>query len=86
VTVTRAALQEVVETTAADLIQQGQVTAVQSVSTGEENGQHYVEIQLLLPQYIFEDDGLLDEVYLAFQRIESNDILVTVVTHPDRRN
>lgn len=61
------------------------MTAVQSVSTGEENGQHYVEIQLLVPEHIYDDD-LLDEIYLAVQTIESGDILVTVATHPDRRN
>lgn len=62
------------------------MTAIQSVSTGEENSQHYVEIQLLVPEHIYDDDDLLDEIYLAFQTIKSGDILVTVATHPDRRN
>ena len=82
----RAALRKLVESTAADLIKQGQVNAVQSVSTGEENGQHYVEIQLLIPEHIFEDDDLLDEVYLAFQTIESGETLGTVPTQPAGRS
>ena len=85
-TLTRAALRQVVEAQAAALIEQGKVNSVQSVSTGEEDGLHFVEIQLLVPEHIYEDDELLDEVYLAFQTIESGEMVVTVAAHPDRRN
>ena len=85
-TLSRAALREMVEARAAALIEQGNVNSVQSVSTGEEDGLHFVEIQLLVPEHIYEDDELLDEVYLAFQTIESGDMVVTVAAQPDRRN
>lgn len=85
-TLTRAALRELVEATAADLVDQDKVNSVQSISTGEEDGLHFVEIQLLVPEHIYEDDELLDEVYLAFQTIESGEMVVTVAAQPDRRN
>ena len=85
-TLTRAALRQAVEAQAAALIELGKVNAIQSVSTGEEAGLHFVEIQLLVPEHIYEDDELLDEVYLAFQTIESGDMVVTVAAQPDRRN
>jgi hypothetical protein len=86
VTLTRAALRQAVEAQAAALIEQGKVNSIQSVSTGEEDGLHFVEIQLLVPECIYEDDELLDEVYLAFQTIESGEMVVTVATQPDRHN
>ena len=85
-TLTRAALRQLVEATAADLIEQGKVSAIQSVSTGEEDGLHFVEIQLRVPELIYGDDELLDEVYLAFQTIESGEMVVTVAAQPERRN
>ncbi|WP_407572737.1 hypothetical protein [Deinococcus altitudinis] len=85
-TLTRAALRQTVEALAAALIEQCKVSSVRSVSTGEEAGLHFVEIQLLVPEHIYEDDELLDEVYLAFQSIESGEMVVTVAAQPDRRN
>ncbi|MGY2895375.1 hypothetical protein [Deinococcus sp. UYEF24] len=85
-TLTRAALRQAVEAQAAALIEQGKVNFIQSLSTGEENGLHFVEIQLLVPEQIYADDELLDEVYLAFQTIESGEMVVTVAAQPDRRN
>ena len=82
----RATLRSLVETTADTLISRGLVNAVQSVTEGDEDGLHYVEIQLLVPEYIYEDDDRLDDVYLAFQMIESGEMVVTVSAHPDRRN
>lgn len=86
VTQTRAVLRQAVEAQAAALIDQGKVSAIRSVSTGEEAGLHFVEIQLLVPEHIYENDQLLDEVYLAFQTIESGDMVITVATQPDRGN
>jgi len=81
-----AALKSQVEATAADLIKAGLANTIQSITDGDENGLLYVEIKLLVPEYIYEDDDRLDEVYLAFQLIESGEMVVTVSAHPDRRN
>ena len=85
-TLTRAALRQAVEAQAAALIEQGKVNTIRSLSTGEEAGLHFVEIQLLVPEHVYSDDELLDEVYLAFQTIESGDMVITVATQPDRSN
>jgi len=82
----RAALRSRVEATADTLISRGLVNAVQSITEGDEDGLRYVEIQLLVPEYIYEDDDRLDDVYLAFQMIESGEMVVTVSARPDRRN
>lgn len=84
--VSRAVVRQTVEARAAELLEQGKINAVHSISAGEEDGLRFVEIQLLVPEHIYEDDELLDEIYLAFQTIESGEVVVTVAAQPDRRN
>ncbi len=82
----RADLRRQVQSTAEDLMARGVVTSVQSISDGDEDGLEYVEIQLVVPELIYQDDDLLDKIYLAFQMLESGGMVVTVNTHPDRHN
>ncbi len=85
-TADRSELKALLEATAEQLIEEGRVNAVQSITSGNEDGLDYMEIQLLVPQSVFQDDDQLDEVYLAFQRLETGDVIITVNTHPDERN